>query len=57
LFRHEVEALVVEKYGSDYLDNKKIQNELKAINSELRKIKSRQKTLEKKKAELEAMLK
>jgi hypothetical protein len=57
LFRHEVEALVVEKYGSDYLENKKIQNELKAVNSELRKIKSRQKSLEKKKAALEAMLK
>ncbi len=57
LFRHEVEALVIEKYGSDYLENKKVQNELKAVNSELRKIKSRQKALEKRKAELEAMLK
>lgn len=57
LFRHEVEAFVVEKYGADYLENKKVQNELKAINSELRKMKSRKKTLEKRKTELEAMLK
>jgi len=56
LFRHEVEALLIKKYGNDYLEKKNFQYELKNINGELRKIKSRMKKLEKRKAELTAIL-
>ncbi len=56
LFRHEVEALVLSKYGDDYLEKRKLDNELKEINSELRRIKSRMKKLEKRKADLTAFL-
>lgn len=56
LFRHEVEAFVTKKYGKDYVEKKKLENELKEVNSELRKIKARTKTLEKRKAELMTIL-
>ena len=56
LFRHEVEAFIIRKYGEDCLKKKKLDNELRDINSELRKIKSRMKKLEKRKAELNAYL-
>ena len=56
LFRHEVKAYVIKKYGDDYLEKKQLQNELKAVTSELRKIKGKIKKLEKRKEELTAIL-
>lgn len=56
LLRHEVEALVNEKYGYDFLEKKKLSYELTQINSELRKLKTTIKSLEKRKSELQAVL-
>ena len=52
LLRSEVEALVNEKYGKNYLDKKKLENELAEINKKLRKLKAELKSLEKRKVEL-----
>ena len=56
LIRSEVEKLVKEKYGNDYLKNKILKKELAETNKELRKIKSRTTLLEKRKMELLALL-
>jgi len=56
LLRHEVEALVSEKGGQDYLRRKKLQKELTDLDKEARKIKTRQKAIERRRAELMAEL-
>jgi hypothetical protein len=52
LIRSEVEALVDEKYGEDYLNRKRTKKELAEINSQLRKLKTQIVSLEKRKAQL-----
>jgi len=52
LVREEVEALVNEKYGMDYLEKKKLKNELAQVNRKLRKLKKESSSLEKRKIEL-----
>ena len=52
LLRHEVEALVKQKSGSDHLHKKKLQKELADINKEIRSLKTRLKALERRRAEL-----
>lgn len=56
LIRNEVEALVDEKYGKNYLKHKKIKKELAQVTKELKKLKSQIVSLEQKKAELLASL-
>ncbi len=52
LVRGEVEAFVNEKYGGDYLEKKKLKNELASVKGRLRKLKSELAFLEKRKTEL-----
>ena len=52
LIRSEVETLVNEKYGSDYLKKKKIKNELAQVNKEMRVLKSQLVSLDRRKTEL-----
>ena len=52
LIRQEVEALVNEKYGHDYLKKKQLKKELAEVNKTLRELKSQTLSLEKRKAEL-----
>ena len=52
LVRDEVEAFVVEKYGDNYFEKKKLKKELAQINQELRSIKRRVAFLEKRKTVL-----
>ena len=52
LLRHEVEALVKQRSGKDYLNTKKLQKELADINGETRKLKARLAALERRRAEL-----
>ena len=52
LVREEVEAIVNEKYGKDYLEKKKLKNELAQVNRKLRKLKKESSSLEKRKIEL-----
>jgi hypothetical protein len=52
LIRQEVEALVNEKYGKDYLKTKQLKKELAEVNKTLRELKSQTLSLEKRKAEL-----
>nr|QNO41447.1 hypothetical protein HFPNKLFA_00006 [Methanosarcinales archaeon ANME-2c ERB4]QNO41951.1 hypothetical protein ALCNLGBG_00003 [Methanosarcinales archaeon ANME-2c ERB4]QNO48277.1 hypothetical protein NDNLHAIA_00006 [Methanosarcinales archaeon ANME-2c ERB4] len=52
LVRSEVEAYVDEKYGSDYLEKKKIKKELAQTNKELKRLKAQVASLEQRKAEL-----
>ena len=52
LIRGEVEALVDEKYGKDYLKKKKLRNELTQVNKEIRGLKSKLASLEKRRVEL-----
>ena len=52
LLRSEVEALVNEKYGSNYLKKKKLQKELAQVNKELKMLKAQIVSLERRKAEL-----
>ncbi len=56
LVRSEVEELVDEKYGSDYLEKKKIKKELAQTNKELKRLKSQVASLEQRKAELLSVL-
>ena len=56
LVRSEVEAYVDEKYGSDYLEKKKIKKELAQTNKELKRLKAQVASLEQRKAELLASL-
>ena len=52
LVRSEVEALVVEKYGDNYFEKKKLKKELAQINQELRRMKGKVTLLEKRKIAL-----
>jgi hypothetical protein len=52
LLRTEVEALVAEKYGRDYLKNKQIKTELSKVNTEIRGLKRKLAQLEKRKIDL-----
>ncbi len=52
LLRSEVESLVIEKYGKDYLKKKKLKNELSQVTKEIRRLKKKLKSLEGKKVEL-----
>lgn len=56
LIRHEVEALVNEKYGKDYLRQKQLKKELAEVNKTLRELNSRTLSLTKRKAELLELL-
>ena len=56
LVRSEVEAFVDEKYGSNYLNNKKNKKELAQVNKELKRLKAQVVSLEQRKAELLASL-
>jgi len=56
LVRSEVEALVDEKYGNNYLKKKKIKKELAQTNKELKRLKAQVASLEQRKAELLASL-
>jgi len=56
LIRSEVEAFVDEKYGSNYLNEKKIKKELTQVNKELKMLKAQVISLEQRKAELLASL-
>jgi flagellar capping protein FliD len=52
LLRNEIEALVNEKYGTNYLKNKKLKNELSQVTKEINKLKKQLASLERKKTEL-----
>lgn len=52
LLRQEVEDLVHESFGEDYLSRKQLKTELAAVNKELRSLKKRKKELENRKEEL-----
>ncbi len=56
LIRQEVEALVNEKYGSDYLKKKQLKKELADVNKTLKELKSQTLSLEKRKVELLELL-
>jgi hypothetical protein len=56
LVRSEVETLVDEKYGKNYLEKKKIKKELAQANRELKRLKAQVVSLEQRKAELQASL-
>ena len=56
LIRSEVEALVNEKYGKDYLKTRQLKKELADVNKTLRQLKSQTLSLEKRKAELLELL-
>ena len=52
LLRHEIEALVQNTSGEDYLREKKLQKELADLNTEGRKLKTRLKAIERRRVEL-----
>ncbi len=52
LFTAEVENLVTELHGANYLSQQKLQTELKSVKSQIRTMKSKIKKLEKRKVEL-----
>ena len=56
LVRSEVETYVDEKYGSDYLEKKKIKKELAQTNKELKRLKAQVASLEQRKTELISVL-
>jgi hypothetical protein len=56
LVRSEVEKLVDEKHGGDYLKQKKLEKELAQVNKELKTLNARAACLEKRRVELLAML-
>jgi predicted transcriptional regulator len=56
LIRAEVEKVVLEKYGKDYLKLSKLKTELLQVNKELRKLKSQAKKLENRKIELQTII-
>ena len=56
LIRSEVEALVEEKYGSNYLKKKKIRHELSQVNKELKMLNTKLASLEQRKTDLLACL-
>lgn len=52
LLRREVEALVAQKYGKNYLEEKRLKNELAQVNKKIRKFKAELTALEQRKSEL-----
>ena len=56
LLRDEVESLVTEKYGPNYLKKKQLKKELAQTKRELKKVKAQVTSLEKRKVELQASL-
>jgi hypothetical protein len=52
LLRTEVESLVTEKYGCNYLKNKQMTTELSKVTTEIRSLKRKLAQLEKRKADL-----
>jgi hypothetical protein len=56
LIRHEVEQLVAEIFGIDYLENIKNKKELAEIDKEIKVLRERLTSLEHRKAEIEASL-
>jgi hypothetical protein len=52
LVRSEIEALVDEKYGSDYLKKKKVKKELAQVNKALKTLKAQVVSLEQRRVEL-----
>jgi len=52
LLRSEVESLVNEKYGKNYLGTKKLKNELSQVTKEIKRLKKQLASLERKKVEL-----
>ena len=52
LLRNEVESLVNEKYGNNYLKNKKLKNELLQVTKEINRVKKQLAFLERNKVEL-----
>ncbi len=52
LLRNEVESLVNEKYGNNYLKNKKLKNELSQVSKEINRLKKQLASLQRKEAEL-----
>lgn len=52
LLRHEVEVLVIEKFGEEYLKNKNAQKEIAQVKKELSELKARMELLEQRKVEL-----
>ena len=52
LVRSEVEALVDEKHGKNYLKKKKLENELTQVNKDLRRLKKELVSFEERKVEL-----
>ena len=56
LVRSEVEALVDEKYGNNYLKKKKVKKELAQVTKELKRLKAQVVSLEQRKTELLAGL-
>ena len=56
LIRSEVEALVDEKHGKDYLNKKKWKKELVEVNRTLKQLKTQMLSLENRKAELLELL-
>jgi|GEM_PF-4010546 DNA-directed RNA polymerase specialized sigma54-like protein len=47
--RHEIEALVIKKFGEEYLNKKNAQKELAQVKKELKEIKARMESLEQRK--------
>src|SRR5438445_8226129 len=56
LLREEVECLVKEQYGMDYLKQRNAKTELSKVQTEIRRLQRKLKKLEKRKAELVALL-
>lgn len=56
LLRHEVEALVEEKHGSDLLKRKRFSKELSEVNRDIERLKAEIDSLEKRRKELQEML-
>lgn len=56
LIRSEVEKVVEEIHGKNYLKISKLKNELKQVDKELRRIKAQTKTLKNRKEELQSIL-
>ena len=52
LLRNEVEALVIEKHGKGYLEQKALKNELAQVNTKLRSLKREINKNEKRKSQL-----
>jgi hypothetical protein len=56
LARHEVEALVEEKHGSDFLMRKRFTKELSEVKLDIKRLKVELESLEKRKKEIQEML-